>query len=205
MPKLDVIRSGVRTPFGAGVRVLSPPPPSGENLALLVTSAGGLSTGNQALYDILIADGWTVTVRAFDDPEDWTDVSVLVVSVGNPEGDSGRFVNAPVGVVAVDSWRPLGMGDGLGFASSPLTVEVVDPSSPLAAGYSGTFEAYQSPAWLTWKPETDGALQTVVTRAGQPTERVVFAYEAGSQMPDRYHRRVSSPPDRRQELCPRLR
>ena len=160
------------------------PDPEGRNVRL-VTTTGGLSTGNQALYDILIADGWTVTVRAFDDPEDWTDVSVLVVSVGNPEGDSGRFVNAPVGVVAVDSWRPLGMGDGLGFATSPLTVEVVDPSSPLAAGYSGTFEAYQSSAWLTWKPETDSE-QTVVTRAGQATNRVVFAYEAGTVMPHRY-------------------
>ena len=161
------------------------PDPTGRQV-LLVTESGTLGTGNQALHDILVGDGWTVTVRALADPEDFADVSVLVMSAGNPTaGDTGSYLFPPVGVVAVDSWRRLGMGAGLGYANSPLTVEVVDPSSPLAAGYSGTFEAYQSSAWLTWKPETDSE-QTVVTRAGQPTERVVFAYEAGSQMPGRY-------------------
>ena len=161
------------------------PDPTGRQV-LLVTESGTLGTGNQALHDILVGDGWTVTVRALADPEDFADVSVLVMSAGNPDQDAGAYMFPPVGVVAVDSWRRLGMGAGLGYATSPLDVTVVDTSSPLAAGYSGTFPAYLSAAWLTWKPETDGALQTVVTRAGQPTERVVFAYEAGSQMPGRY-------------------
>ena len=161
------------------------PDPAGRHV-LLVTETGTLGAGNQELHDILVADDWTVTVRSLADAENYDGISVLVMSAGNPAQDTGAYMFPPVGVVAVDSWLRLGMGVGLGFAKSPLTVEVVDPTSPLAAGYSGTFDAYQSEAWMTWKPETDSELQTVVTRAGQPDERVVFAYEAGSQMPGRY-------------------
>jgi hypothetical protein len=159
--------------------------PSSRNV-LLVTDTGGLSAGNQALEYLLIADGWNVTVRSFAAEEDYAGMSVVVLSTGNPTGGSSKYLYPPVGIVAVDSWRQLQMGEGLGFATSPLAVDVVQPASPLAAGYSGTFDAYQAAAWLTWKPETDAALQTVVTRSGQPTQRVVFGYEAGSQMPGRY-------------------
>ena len=161
------------------------PDPTGRQV-LLVTSTGGLSVGNQALHDILVADGWTVTVRPFDAEEDYVGMSVVVLSVGNPSGGSDKYLFPPVGVVAVDSWRQVGMGDDLGFAKTPPDVTVVDTSSPLAAGISGTFQAYATEEYVTWKPETDAALTTVVTRAGQPTDRVVFAYEAGSVMPGRF-------------------
>ena len=160
------------------------PDPSGRNV-LLVTSAGGLSTGNQALHDILVADGWTVTVRAFDAEEDYTDMSVVVLTTG-PTSDSGRYTFPPVGIVAVDCWRAVGMGTQIGWENLVNDVEVSDPASPLAAGQSGTFNAYLSPQFITWEPDNHPGLQTAVTRAGQPTRRVIFAYEAGTVMPGRY-------------------
>ena len=161
-----------------------PPDPDGKEV-LLVTSSSVLSSGDTNLRDLLLGDGWNVTVRTLAAAEDYTGVDVVVLRAG-AETDSGRYLFPPVGIVAVDCWREVGMGTQIGWENTVNDLEVVDPSSPLAAGHVGTFDAYQTPAYITWEPDNHPGLQTAVTRAGQPTRRVIFAYEAGTVMPGRY-------------------
>jgi hypothetical protein len=155
--------------------------------ALLVTADGTLNTGATALRNILSDEGYSVVVRALSEPEDYSGIDVVVLSYGNPTGgDNGTYVNPPVGVVGVDTWRPIGMASNLGFENNTNPVEVVDAASPLAAGVSGTFNAYVSPAYITWTTDLSASPDVVVTRPSQPTQAVVFGYEAGSTMPGRY-------------------
>jgi hypothetical protein len=154
--------------------------------ALLVTADGTLNTGATNLRNILSDEGYTVVVRALSEPEDYSGIDVVVMSYGNPGGDNGTYMHPPVGVVGVDTWRPIGMGTNLGFENNTNPVEVVDAASPLAAGVSGTFDAYTSPAYITWETDLSASPDIVVTRPSQPAQAVVFAYEAGSSMPGRY-------------------
>ena len=162
-----------------------PDPEPGHKL-LLVTETTTLSVGHTALRDLLIGAGWEVIVRSWSDTVNYDDIAVVVVARGNPSGDAGRYLHPPVGIVGVDTWRTLGMGTDLGFLNNITDVEVTNPGSPLAAGVTGTFAAYQSGAYITWAPDTYPDMQVVVTRPGQAGQRVVFAYEAGSQMATRF-------------------
>ena len=153
---------------------------------LLVTENQTLSPADIALQNILTNDGHTVTTRAWSASEDYTNIDVVVVSIGNPPGDSGKYLHPPVGVVTVDSWRPLGMGTTIGFENNTNPVEVIDPASPLAAGVTGTFNAYNEPRYITWETDLSANPDIVVTRPSQPTQAVVFAYESGSMMTNRY-------------------
>ena len=163
----------------------SVPPPQGEKLLLIAESATNLPSGHAALRDLLIANGWDVIVRSWFDAVSYDGVAVVVI-VWAPSSDTSRFLHPPIGIVTIDSWRGLGMGTGLGWVGSVTDAEVVNASSPLAAGVTGTFSVYQAPSIITWEPSNFTNMQTVVTRPGQPTQRVVFAYEAGSQMATRF-------------------
>jgi hypothetical protein len=159
---------------------------SGGGTALLVTNDGTLSVGHQNLHNLLTGAGYTVLTRLFSESEDYTGIDVVVVSTGNPVGDSGRYVHPPVGIVAIDAWRQFGMGTNLGYENYTNPLEVVDAASPLAAGVSGTFNAYASPAFITWETNLSANPDIVVTRPSAPTQAVVFAYEAGETMINRY-------------------
>jgi hypothetical protein len=155
--------------------------------ALLVTADGTLNAGATALRNILSDEGYSVVVRGLSEPEDYSGIDVVVMSYGNPTGgDNGTYVHPPVGIVGVDTWRPIGMASNLGFENNTNPVEVVDAASPLAAGVTGTFNAYVSPAYITWTTDLSASPDVVVTRPSQPTQAVVFAYEAGTTMPGRY-------------------
>ena len=154
--------------------------------ALLVTNDETLSMGHQNLSNILTTAGYTVATRLFSDPEDYDGIDVVIVSIGNPQGDTGKYINPPVGIVTMDSWRPLGMGTNLGFENNTNPVEVIAPSNPLAAGVSGTFDAYLAPRFITWETDLSANPTVVVTRPSQPTQAVVFAYESGDTMTSRF-------------------
>ena len=158
----------------------------GPGTALLVTNESTLSTGHQNLSNILTTAGYSVITRLFSEPEDYTNIDVVIISIGNPSGDTGRYLNPPVGIVTVDSWRPLGMGTNLGFENNTNPVEVIAPSNPLAANVSGTFDAYLEPRYITWETDLSANPTVVVTRPSQPTQAVVFAHESGDTMTSRF-------------------
>ena len=168
----------------SGGATISPRGSLGQSV-LLVTDDAPLSVGNMALRDLLVAQGYEVTVRWLVDDEDYTGIDVVVMSYGNPAGDNGKYVHPPVGIVGVDTWRPIGMGN-LGYQNSINEVEVVDAASPLAGGVSGTFAPYATPQFITWATDLSASPDVVVTRPDETAQAVVFGYEAGSDMLSRF-------------------
>ena len=165
------------------------PPPSPGSRVLLVTSDGTLRPGTQQVHDILADAGYTVLIESWNGGADsdlivTLEADVVVLTHGS-SSDPGRFLSPTVGIVAVDSWRSYGMG-GLGWQASANLLEVVDSASPLAAGITGTFAPYTAPAFITWNPDQDQQLQVAVSMPQQPNQAVVFAYDAGSDMPQRF-------------------
>jgi hypothetical protein len=186
-PDADINSDGVVDALDLSVLVSNWGAVSSSLTALLVTADGTLNTGATALQNILTDEGYTVVVRGLSEPEDYAGIDVVVMSYGNPPSDNGKYIHPPVGIVGVDTWIPVGMGSVLGFSQATSgSAEVVDAASPLAAGVSGTFNAYVSPAYITWETDLSASPDIVVTRPSQPTQAVVFAYEAGSTMVTRY-------------------
>lgn len=170
-----------------GGTTISPRGEGAGNLSvLLVTENGTLGVGEPELRDILINEGHTVTVRGINDAEDYTGIDVVLVSYGGTNNDNGMYKHPPVGVVCRDSWRSLGMGTSLGYASSVNNVEVVDSVNALAGGVTGTYSLYASPQYITWDSELPINADIVVTRPSMPGQAVVFGYEAGETMPGRF-------------------
>lgn len=168
-----------------GVPNISLSAQSGHGTALLVTPSSTLEPGNVALKGFLEGEGYTVVHRPLSDPESYDGIDVVVVSIQNPPGDTGRYVNPPVGVVAVDSWRPLGMGTNLGYQQATNDAHIAAPH-PVSSGLSGAFHAYQTPQYITWELNLQPNTAVIATRPDRPTQAVGFAYDAGSQMPSRF-------------------
>ena len=174
---------------GAGVQLATCATETGDptDTALLVTPDGELNAGNAALKALLEADGWTVLVQSEDAPEMYDGIAVVVLDIQNDAADYERWMHPPIGVVAIDSYRLIGMVDAIGWTATSGDVTVADPSHPIADGTSGDVTPYDASTYLTWAPDVGGG-HIVVHRAGEPTQAVIFVFEAGEQM----HARVAT-------------
>lgn len=151
---------------------------------LLVTEDGTLSVvGDSNLRELLANAGYSVVVRSITATEDYSGIDAVVATYGVTHTE--KYANPPVGMVLVDSWREYGMGN-LGYAAAVNTAEVVDAASPLAGGVTGTFSPYLTPQYITWNTDLSASPNVVVTRPAEPTQAVVFGYEAGTTMPGRF-------------------
>jgi beta-N-acetylglucosaminidase-like protein len=108
-----------------------------------------------------------------------------------PKRDGVVFVaDQPAGVVARDSEVPvvawdglveLGMAESAGHVYLEDALTIVEPDHPLAAGLEGVVQIYRGPGTLRFgRP---GPSATVVAIGGDPPRPVLFAYEAGAEMP----------------------
>jgi phosphodiesterase/alkaline phosphatase D-like protein len=98
------------------------------------------------------------------------------------------FTDVPVPIVCLE-WRSyieLGMtdyGSGTNYGEDPTTdsVDILDPSHPLAAGLSGTVKVYNSIGYIIWgKPSANASVVACVH--GKPEEIAIFGYETGAEM-----------------------
>jgi hypothetical protein len=161
---------------------------SGSGTALLVTNESVLSAGNQVLYDRLVLLGYSVITRLDSDPVDYSGIDVMVTGSITGSNINGKYANPDVGLVCVDSWPHFGLGDQIGFQNSVTDVEVVNDSSPLAGGLSsGVHTVYGTAGYLVWSTNYNSATAAVVAvNPGNPTNPIVFGYEAGSAMQGGY-------------------
>ena len=108
-----------------------------------------------------------------------------------PERDDVLFVadkeagaaarDSALPVVAWDGLVELGMAESAGQVFLDYALTVVEPSHPLAAGRDGVVRVYRGPGRLRFGRPGPGAV--VVAVAGKPPRPVLFAYEAGAEMP----------------------
>jgi hypothetical protein len=156
--------------------------------ALLVTNESTLSAGNQALQSRLVSLGYSVTTRLDSAPVDYTGMDVVVFGSITGGNINGKYANPPIGVVSVDSWTHFGLGTAIGFQNTVTTLQVTNTAHPLSGGLSnGNHVVYNTPGYLVWSTNHNTATAiTIATNPGQPTQPIVFGYEAGSVMVSHY-------------------
>jgi hypothetical protein len=156
--------------------------------ALLVTNESTLSAGNQALQSRLVSLGYSVTTRLDSAPVDYTGMDVVVFGSITGGNINGKYANPPIGVVSVDSWTHFGLGTAIGFQNTVTTLQVTNTAHPLSGGLSnGNHVVYNTPGYLVWSTNHNTATAiTIATNPGQPTQPIVFGYEAGSMMVNHY-------------------
>jgi hypothetical protein len=166
----------------SGVPAQQTAPPTGT--ALLVTNESTLSAGNQALQSRLVSLGYSVTTRLDSAPVDYTGMDVVVFGSITGGNINGKYANPPIGVVSVDSWTHFGLGTAIGFQNTVTTLQVTNTAHPLSGGLSnGNHVVYNTPGYLVWSTNHNTATAiTIATNPGQPTQPIVFGYEAGSMM-----------------------
>ena len=161
---------------------------SAEGTVLLVTNETELSAGNQALYDRLIALGYTVITRLDSDPVDYDGIDIIVTGSITGSNINGKYANPLVPIVCVDSWPHFGLGSSIGFENNIDTLEVTNDSHPLSGGLSnGTHVVYNTPGYLVWSTNYNQATAIIIaTNPGESNQPIVFGYEAGSMMATEY-------------------
>jgi len=191
-PQYQVCNDGCTVPCsGAGLEVL------------FVVGDTDLGGGDAAALDWLETQlGFTVNVVLDADSltSDANGMTLVVISSTCASGEVGtKFTDVAVPVVTWESmvYDDLSMtsGSGWGVPADQTELDVVDPAHPLAAGLTGTLTVYTSSEDMaSATPETSAAI--VGTLAGDSSQAVLFAYEAGAEMYDAFsapERRVGLP------------
>jgi hypothetical protein len=161
---------------------------SGSGTALLVTNESVLSAGNQALYDRLVTLGYSVVTRLDSAPVDYAGIDVIVTGSITGSNINGKYANPDVGVVCVDSWPHFGLGSSIGYQNNVDTLQVTQEAHPLAGDLAnGNHIVYGTPGYLVWSTNYNAATAVVAAvNPGNPTQPIVFGYEAGAQMATAY-------------------
>jgi hypothetical protein len=159
----------------------------GDDEVLLVTQDGTTGVGyDQQLFDILVAEGFDVTVLSDDvaSASDAAGVAAVVISETVDDTDVGaefRTVAVPVLVLEGTLWDDMDMAPA-GNANSNDIVSIVNPANPLSGGQTGTFAiATGSGAGVRHTSPLGGAT-IVLVRPGNPGQVVEFAFDTGATM-----------------------
>ena len=191
-PRYQICNSGCTVPCsGLGFEVL------------FVVGDTALGGGDAAALDWLETQlEFTVTVVLDADSEtsDADSVDLVVISSTCASGEVGtKFTDVAVPVATWEAmvYDDLNMtsGTGWGIPSDQTELDVVDPAHPLAAGLNGTLILYGTAEDVASAvPESSAAV--VGTLAGDSSQALLFAYEAGADMYDSFTapaRRVGLP------------
>ncbi len=157
-------------------------PPPGGRTALLVVGSTTLNAGDSATRSRLAAAGYAV--RVLDDSAVTSSVAedlVVVSSSVSSSAVAGTYRLTPVPVLVYKPWIYNDMGLASAFGSASGTgVSITSPSSPLAAGLSGTASLTTTRGPVPWGTPAPSA-EVIATSTGQAS---LFAYDTGDQLID---------------------
>ena len=170
--------ASVRWAVGAGAPV---------SVALLVTGDQNLDASDGAIKSRLEGLGFAVQVAR----QSWlpsvslAGIRVVVISRSVDSATVGdRFTRVAIPVVSGE-WAlfdELGMATSSNLEDNQTRIAIVDASSPLAGGLSGTPQVYSTPSSIVWATPGPTA-RVAATVAGNPSRAALFSYEAGAAMP----------------------
>jgi len=159
--------------------------------ALFITGNTSLNSGDQAVYNILSSEGWTVKVTNAATAQS-TDTSgcdlVLISSTVSSSivGSKFRDVEKPVIVwegYVFDDMKMTEPDEGyFGYTDSQTTITVVEGTHPMAAGLSPRNHiALSTPGTMMWGKPSQGAY-TIATMESNSEQACIFGYEKGVTM-----------------------
>jgi hypothetical protein len=164
-------------------------PNATQALALIAAVPGG-GTDDRKVAAALEAAGFAVAVV---DDNDLSAAGVL--------GFDGLIIGANVSALVVadqltdvavpiinfeyklhDELGLTGFGSGnRGELGSSKAIDIVDPTHPIAAGFSGSTEVFNRWLKVTWGRPSSSA-DVIATRRGDASRPVIFTYETGAAM-----------------------
>jgi hyaluronoglucosaminidase len=149
-------------------------------------SGPGLAPGDAAVRDELEYLGMPVVIETATQAStaDATGKALIAISSTVSSGDVNtkfRDVAVPVIVWEAYDFDDLGMTTQQGENFRSAQVQVVDPSSPLAAGRSGIVDVYRGLDRIRWGVVAPGA-QVAAVVPGSPDDATLFGYDKGAQM-----------------------
>ncbi len=159
---------------------------------LFVSSSSTLTSGDIAIRDRLVSDGYQPVIKSADTvaTQDAAGRALVAISESSYSVLVGsKFRDVPVPVLTWEAYLFDDLGltgqtkdTDFGYASSQSSLTITDPTHPLAAGFSGIQTIYTSPGTISWgKPNANADFVASVT--GTPAKSVIFGYEAGAVMP----------------------
>jgi murein DD-endopeptidase MepM/ murein hydrolase activator NlpD len=157
---------------------------------LFVAGSTSLNAADTALRNRLQSLGLTVTVKSASSAvtADATGKALVVVSsTVSPSsvGTKFRTVTVPVLTWESEIYDDMGMtptaSGNFGTQGSQKQGTVLTPSSPLAAGITGTQNLTSSNSTFNWGKPSSSA--RVVTLTSDTTKTLIFGYAAGAAMP----------------------
>jgi hypothetical protein len=149
-------------------------------------SGPGLAPGDAAVRDRLEYLGMPVVIEtaASSTTADATGKALVAISSTVSSGDvNTKFRDVAVPVIDWEAYDfdDLGMTTQQGENFRSSQVQVVDPSSPLAAGRSGVVDVYRGLDRIRWGVVAPGA-QVAAVVPGTPQDATLFGYDKGAQM-----------------------
>jgi hypothetical protein len=141
--------------------------------------AAGETLGDHATAELLESCGYAVRRGPVADASGAA-VVVVTRTVDRATSEALRTIDVPV--IAWGGQVELGLASSSVAAMLWTPLEIVDPDDPLAAGYTGTIDAYRGPNYVI--VAHPGPAARVVAR-GPEGGAAVFRYAAGDLLADR--------------------
>ena len=163
--------------------------PSKSPTAVLVVSKPGLAPDQKVLGRLVLL-GYSVTEMAETalDPSVAAQADLVVLSSSvHPDRITNRLRDVPVPMLSYEGFvhhdNDLSSTPTGETSTGYTQIRIADPSSPLAAGFSGTVTVSSAPTRLSiGTPRGDG--HVVATVPGHPNQATVFAYRTGDRLAD---------------------
>lgn len=160
-----------------------------DTVVMVVSDPEGLTSGDAAVHDHLIAGGYGVTLVDDATATGADAVSAAFVFVASSVsshavGDAFAEVSQPVWVAkpwSLDDMGMTGTSPGTDYGTTrSASVSVADPAHPLAAGMTGEVAVTSSARTMSFGVPAGGAV-TVLTANGLPS---TFVYAGGADLAD---------------------
>lgn len=159
----------------------------------LITRTVPIPGADQAYMDHLTARGWNVTAIDDDRIRDSGQTVIrgydliVISSTVYPDRIEARLNSAPEPIIVMEldlyPWfRMTGSNSGnWGYTTSSRKLDIVNPNSPLAAGFNGEVFVSSKAKPMNFGKVGSGAF--VIAKAKNSTNQpVIFAYQAGSKL-----------------------
>lgn len=139
--------------------------------------------GDRELAERLTARGFSVSLTSNSPPTGLPgdgDLVILTRGASIEVWKTGLMGQAPV--ISWAHLEALGLAFTTGVSIGLDSIDIVDPTHPLAAGLEGRIRVYRGTGKITWgTPSADGE---IIARGGEDALPVIVHYPAGSVLPD---------------------
>ena len=168
-------------------------PTSTGNIVFITSDPVNKEPSDLLLYNNLVQSGYSVT-WADDNTANVLDIYGQDLILISKSVDAGAInedlfkTNVPILIWKYQLFDELGLTSsslttGANQANNQTRIKIIDPSHPLAAGFSDLVTTYTTPKSVSWGIPNNSAIK-VASLANDPSRYSIFAYDTGAPLVD---------------------